>query len=279
MMTRTKRIKFLSLTVAITVSLLLIGAILVVLGIFNSYLNWDIVGPQLQNILYGIFATSLALGAFGVAITVVLGIQEIVNVVGSLNPNKLDADAELPDAPKLTYIMYMLGMVAGLTVLVGALSFVNQRVLIHRSGVFKRIAAEQMQKVETRFYQQVSLLTAPPKENIPETLHDLIVNVNKLSFVSQMTLYIPDPEDKSVIWSYNTWGTYDPKQGFSRLFVAKEFEEAIQQALQGQPELLNELNQRTGFRWYSVIENEQGKPIGVLRVDGNKRENFRDYSL
>lgn len=278
-MTRTKRIKFLSLTVAITVCLLLIGATLVVLGIFNSFLNWDIVGPNLEAILYGIFSTSLALGAFGVAITVVLGIQEIVNVVGSLNPNKLEPDAELPEAPKLTYVMYMLGMVAGLTVLVGGLSLVNHRVLIHRSGVFKRIAAEQMQKVENRFYQQVSLLTTPPKEKVPETLYDLVVNVQKLSFVSQMTLYIPDPEDPEVIWSYNNWGSYDPKQGFSRLFVAKEFEQAIQEALQGKPELLNELNNRTGFKWYSVIQNEAGKAIGVLRIDGNQRENFRDYSL
>jgi hypothetical protein len=278
-MTRTKRIKLLSLTVAITISLLLIGAVLVVLGIFNSFLNWDIAGPQLEVILYGIFSTSLALGAFGVAITIVLGIQEIVNVVGSINPNKLATDAELPEAPKLTYVMYMLGIVAGLTVLVGGLSLVNHRVLLHRSGVFKRIAAEQMQKVENRFYQQVSLLTKPPKENVPETLYDLVANVQKLSFVSGMTLYIPDPEDPGVIWSYNHWGSYDPKQGFSRLFVAKEFEEAIQQALQGKPELLNELNNRTGFQWYAVIKNQQGKPIGVIRIDGNKSENFRDYSL
>lgn len=278
-MTRTKRIKLLSLTVAITISLLLIGAVLVVLGIFNSFLNWDIAGPQLEVILYGIFSTSLALGAFGVAITIVLGIQEIVNVVGSLNPNKLATDAELPEAPKLSYVMYMLGMVAGLTVLVGGLSLVNHRVLLHRSGVFKRIAAEQMQKVENRFYQQVSLLTKPPKEKVPETLYDLVANVQKLSFVSGMTLYIADPEDPEVIWSYNHWGSYDPKQGFSRLFVAKEFEEAIQQALQGKPELLNELNNRTGFQWYAVIKNQQGKPIGVIRIDGNKSENFRDYSL
>jgi hypothetical protein len=278
-MTRTKRIKFLSLTVAITISLLLIGAVLVVLGIFNSFLNWDIVGPQLEKILYGLFSTSLALGAFGVAITIVLGIQEIVNVVGSMNPNRLEEDAELPEAPKLTYVMYMLGIVAGLTVLVGGLSLVNHRVLLHRSGVFKRIAAEQMQKVENRFYQQVSLLTKPPKEKVPETLYDLVANVQKLSFVSGMTLYIADPEDPGVIWSYNPWGTYDPKQGFSRLFVAKEFEEAIQQALQGQPELLNELNNRTGFQWYAVIKNQQGKPIGVIRIDGKKEENFRDYSL
>lgn len=221
--------------------------LIVVLGIFNSFLNWDLVGSQLEAILYGVFSASLALGAFGVAITVVLGIQEIVNVVGSFNPKKLE--------------------------------IVNNRVLIHRSGVFKRIAAEQMQTVENRFYQQVSLLTTPPKEKVPETLHDLIVNVNKLSFVGQITVYIPDPEDEATIWSYQTWGTYDPKQGFSRLFVSKEFERAIQEALQGKPELLNELNDRTGFKWYSVIKNEQGKAIGVLRIDGNRSENFRDYSL
>ncbi len=113
-MTRTKRIKLLSLTVAITISLLLIGAVLVVLGIFNSFLNWDIAGPQLEKILYGIFSTSLALGAFGVAITIVLGIQEIVNVVGSMNPNKLEEDAEMPEAPKLVKLSISLTRTARL---------------------------------------------------------------------------------------------------------------------------------------------------------------------
>jgi len=94
-----------------------------------------------------------------------------------------------------------------------------------------------------------------------------------------MTVYVPDPDDDETIWSYTAWGAYDRKAGFSRLFVAKEFEVAIQPAFQGQPQFLNQLNKRTGFVWYYVIKDERGKAIGVLRIKGNKRENFRDYKL
>ena len=159
-----------------------------VLGIFNAALEWDIFSPKLETFLYGVFGASIALGAFGVAITIVLGIQEIVKVMESLNPNlRLDSEVA-PKASKIVYVIYMVGLATVLAALIGVLSLVNHRILIHRSGVFKRIAAEHTQKREHKFFQQLAQFTTPPRNNVPETLHDLIVNVNKLSFVNGMTV-------------------------------------------------------------------------------------------
>ncbi|MGB3514409.1 MAG: hypothetical protein WBA93_35395 [Microcoleaceae cyanobacterium] len=45
-----KKVKLLSLTVAITIFLLIIGTTLVVLGIFDEILNWDIFSSQVEAV-------------------------------------------------------------------------------------------------------------------------------------------------------------------------------------------------------------------------------------
>jgi hypothetical protein len=75
------KVNLLSLTVWMTVWLLLVGAVLVVLGVFNQQLRWDIFSPQLEAVLYGIFTSSIILSIFGVAIAFVLGIKRIVDAV------------------------------------------------------------------------------------------------------------------------------------------------------------------------------------------------------
>lgn len=275
-----KRVKLLSLTVAITIFLLILGATLVVLGIFDEILKWDIFSAQVEAVLSGIFFASVALSIFGVAMTLVLGIQEIATAIGSLQRSRVGENTTvIPEAPKTIYLLYMAGIVAVFSAIIGTLSFVNYRITVHRSKVFKRIAVEQMQNLQNKFAQQISQLTSPPKNNIPRNLDDLIRNVQKLSFVNTMTLYMPDTTDDSVIWSYSSWGNYDQKNGFERLFVVKEYEQAIQGAFQGKPELLKVINDRTGFKWYYIVKNENNQPIAVLRIDGNPNENFREYRL
>ncbi len=276
-----RRIKLLSLTVATTITLLLIGATLVVLGIFDEILNWDIFSSQVEAVLSGIFFASVALSLFGVAITFVLGIQEIVHAISALQRSRgIEEPQTVPEAPKTTYLLYMTGIVAVFAGLISALSWVNNRITVHRSKVFKRIATEQIQDLQNKFVQQVTQLTPPPpQKNVPTTLDDLIRSVEKLSFVNNMTLYLPDIQDDSAIWNYSSWGSYNKEQGFDRSFVAKEYEKAIQAAFQGKPELLNEINGKTGFTWYYVVKDSKQKPIAVLRIDGNSRENFREYRL
>ncbi len=275
-----RRIKILSFTVATTIALLLVGATLVVLGIFDEILNWDIFSAKVEAVLTGIFWASVVLSIFGVAITFVLGIQEIVRAIGSLQryPD-LESSNVVPEAPKTTYLLYMVGLVSVFSALIGVLSVINNRITVHRSQVFKEIAAEQMQKLQTKWVQQVSQITTPPRNNVPISLHELIQSVVKLSFVNNMTLYLPDTEDKTVIWSYNSWGTYKKENGFERTFVAKEYEQAIQATFLGRPELLQVINDRTGFTWYYVVKNPQDQTMAILKINGNAQENFREYRL
>ncbi|MDY7023662.1 MAG: hypothetical protein SWJ54_20320 [Cyanobacteriota bacterium] len=275
-----RRIKVLSFTVATTITLLLIGATLVVLGIFDEILNWDIFSSRVEAVLMGIFWASVSLSLFGVAITFVLGIQEIVGAIGSLKRSREeDSSKVIPEAPKTTYLLYMVGLVSVFSALIGVLSVVNNRITVHRSRVFKDISAQQMQKLQNKWIQQVSQITTPPRNNVSLSLHELIQSVKKLSFVNQITLYLPDPQDETVIWSYDSWGNYNKENGFERTFVAKEYEQAIQAAFAGMPELLQVINDRTGFTWYYLVKNPQNQPIAVLKVNGNAQENFREYRL
>ncbi|MEB3885179.1 hypothetical protein [Lyngbya sp. CCY1209] len=276
-----KRVKLLSLAVAMTVSLLAMGATLVVLGIFDEILNWDLFSYQVEQVLTGIFFASVALSIFGVAIVFVLGIQEIVRSIDLLQKSRgLDEFDAVPEAPKTTYLLYMAGLVAVFSALIGFLSFTNYRITAHRTKVFKRIATEQMQGLKSQFVQEISRLEEPPEKNVPQTLNDLIKSVEKLSFVNSLTLYLPDTEDEVIIWSYDSWEIDNKDEnGFDRYLVAKEYEQAIQSAFQGKPELLQALNGKTGFQWYYLIRNAQNQPIAVLRIDGNSSENFREYKL
>lgn len=275
-----KRVKRLSFTVAMTVSLLVIAATLAVLGIFDEILNWDIFSPQFEQVLIAVMAGCVVLSIFGVAITFVLGIQEIVKSIGLLQKSRgLEEFETIPEAPKTTYMLYMSGVVAVFAVLISALSAANFMITSHRTRVFKGIATEQMQQLKDEFVKEVSLLNEPPKTNVPKTLDDLLKSVEKLSFVNNITLYLPDREDDIVIWNYNSWQVYNQEQGFDRQIIAKEYEQAIKSALEGKPEPLQALNGQTGFQWYYLIRDQQNKPIAVLRINGNERENFREYKL
>ncbi|MCL1469919.1 hypothetical protein [Argonema antarcticum] len=275
------KVKLLSLTVWITVSLLTIGATLVVLGIFNAALQWDIFSSQVEAVLYGIFFSCVALSAFGVAMTFVLGIKKIVEAVESLEQNRrLDSSLVVPEARRITYAGYMLGIVTAMSALIGVLALVDYQVQIHRSQVFKRVASEQMETFRNKFLQQVTLLKKPPANNIPKTLPELVESIGGLSFVRNITLYVPDSQDESAMWRYTRYQRNSKGEPiFERFFVAKDYEKAIKQALKNNSKSLNSLNQKTGFQWYYVLKDARGNSIAVIRVDGNPQENFREYTF
>ncbi len=275
------KVKLLSLTVWITVSLLTIGATLVVLGIFNSALQWDIFSDQVEAVLYGIFFSCISLSAFGVAMTFVLGIKKIVEAVESLERNRsLDSSLVVPEARRITYAGYMLGIVTAISALIGALALVDYQVQLHRSQVFKRVASSQMETFKNKLVQQVTILKKPPVSNVPKTITDLIDSLNGLSFVENLTLYVLDPQDDSVMWRYQRYQKNEKGQPiFARVYVAKDYEKAIKQALNNDSKLLKDLNKKTNFELYYPIKDARGSSIAVLRIDGNKRENFRDYKF
>ncbi len=273
-----QRIRLLSLTVGATIVLLTIAGTLIVIGIFNESLNWDIFGPKLEALLYGVFGSSIALASVGVAMTVVLGTQEIVKAFRSIQqqrfPNDTDGSTE---ASKGTYAKYMLYVVIFLAVLVTLLAIANQGVQRHRSGVFRRLISEQMEHFRPKLSGLLSPLSAPPRDHVSYDLYDLIKTLDNLSFVRRTTLYLPDPDDKSAMWGYTAWRKHKEEDGFARFFVAKEFEKSMAKGLSGNNKGLKLLNKKTGFTWYFIVEDEKGKPIAVLRIDGNSRENFREY--
>lgn len=275
------RIKLLSLTVWITLLLLSIGATLVVLGIFNAALQWDIFSPQVESVLYGIFFSCVSLSAFGVAITFVLGIKKIVEAVESLERNRsLDSSLVVPEARRITYVQYMLGILTAMSALIGALALVDYQVQVHRSRVFKRVASEQIESFRNKLVQQVTVLPKPPVSKIPKTIPDLIESLSNLSFVENLTLYVLDSQDDSVMWRYQRYQKNEKGEPiFQRLYVAKDYEKAIKQSLKNDSKLLNELNKNNNLQWYYPIKDARGSSIAVLRVDGNPRENFRDYKF
>ncbi len=64
--------------VPVTLALLAASAMLVVLGICNAIMDWDLFGPVIEKVLYSVFASCLALAAFGVAMVSVLSSREII---------------------------------------------------------------------------------------------------------------------------------------------------------------------------------------------------------
>ncbi len=275
------KVNLLSLTVWMTVWLLLIGAALVVLGVFNQQLRWDIFSSQVEAVLYGIFTSSIILSIFGVAIAFVLGIKRIVDAVEALErKGSLNADLAVPKARRLTYAGYMLGIFTAFAALIGVLEMVDHQVQVHRAGVFKRIASEQMQRLGKRFIPPLSQFKTAPvttKTN-PQALREVMTAFKELPFVQEAKLYVPDAQDKSALWRYTSY-PLDPKDQvvFQRFLVVKQFEEAILRSLNGNPKELNELNQKINLEWYHTIKDDKGKPLAVLKIEGNPSENFREY--
>ena len=275
-----RRIRMLTLVVHATALLVALAAGLVVVGIFNESLDWDLFGPKLEAILVGVFGGSIALAAAGVALTVVLGIQEIVRAFRALPKAKGAEDADAaPEATRWGYARVMAGILAGFAVLVGALALANGRVLAHRTATFKKIAAEQVGNFEPKLAARVAALGAPPRSAVDKELYDLIRTLDGLSFVQRGTLYVPDPEDPAALWGYTAWRDYKTEDGFARFFVAKDFEKAMAAALRGESAELDRLNAGKDFTLYRVLRDGTGQPVGVLRIDGNSRENFREYRL
>lgn len=275
-MSRTRQ---LTLSVKATVLLLLVAAILIVVGIFNATLDWDIFGPRIQAVLYGVFFSCIALAVIGVAMTFVLGIREVVHSFKALERTSSGTPERGPVASAPAYSRQVAWAFVALLAVVVAFAGANFAIQGHRSRVFKRIATEQMKQFDQRFVRIVSSLAGPPRNNVPPDLHDLIKSIDALAYVDRTTLYIPDPGDSSAMWGYTAWRDYTRADGFARFFVAKDFEVAMAEALRGSEARLREVNKKRDFIWYYVVVDAQRKPIAVVRLDGNQRENYREYAL
>jgi hypothetical protein len=271
------QIKLLSLTVRATVVLLTVGAFLVVLGIFDGYLGWDIFSPEAEKLLYGLFASSVALGGFGAAICIVLGIQEVVRAF-----RKLVERSELTvtvEATRRTYTVALATVLILLIVTVSSLAAVNRRVEARRLKVFKLIAQDQMTQLGPHLSAEVARIPTLCETCGTPGLQQFFRTLNGLSFARSATLYLADPADETVLWRYPGPACTEcgDKPGFERFFIARDDDRAVKLALQGDTAWIDQKNGGEGFVWHQVIRDGQGKNRAVLQIWGNENESFRDY--
>lgn len=155
-------IKLLSLVVRATVLLLTGSAVLVVLSIFNASLHWDIFSPAAEKVLYGIFGSFVALGGFGAAISLVLGIHEVVTsfrrLVDRAHPESAPAAVE---APRKSYLVALAAVLVVLVLTISGFGLANRRITAHRIEVFKLIAQDQMQQLDPRLATEVAGIQKP----------------------------------------------------------------------------------------------------------------------
>ena len=273
------KIRLLSLVVSFTLILLTVGAVLVVLGIFNEALNWDIFGPKLEAFLFGIFGACMSLAGFGVAMAAIIAMQESVRDFKKFVQSKSNHE-DVPDAPKRTYAYRMAGIVAIIGLLVGLCAVVDHVILSHRCKVFKSLAAEQIVTFQPRIVKIVETFTTPPQDNVPPELYDVVKSLDNLDYINTTTLYIPDPSEASAMWGFTAWRNfYTNSDGFARFYIAKDFEKALRKAIDGVSTDLSEINARNEFIWYKALEDNEGHTKAVIRIDGNSHHNFRDYKL
>lgn len=273
------RIRLLTLVVSLTALLLTVSAMLVVLGIFNALLHWDIFGPRLEAFLYGVLFGCLALAAFGFAITLVLAIQEWVRDFKRLVHGQIGS-ASVEEAPPRQYAVNMVLVAAGMAAIVGVCALANHIVLSHRSRVFDRLAGEHISNFELKLARHVQAFPAPPHRDVPRDLFDTLKALDNLDFVRRTTLYIPDPDRENAMWGYTAFrAAYTNTDGFARFFVARDFEKAMRKALDGEMEDLDEINRRREFIYYRVLTGGDGSGLAVVRMDGNPKANLREYPL
>jgi hypothetical protein len=278
------RFKLLSLMVGATVVLLAIGGFLVVLGIFDDYLGWDIFSPEVEKLLYGVFGSCVALGGFGAAISVVLGIQEIVKALRRMiDAARPEAVEPAREAPRRSYVALLATVLVLLIVTVGALNAVNRRVESHRLEVFKLIVRDQMEQLGPNMTGVLEPMPAPCPACVPPKLAELQKTLTGLSFCQSAVFYLADPADPAVLWRYPPNGTsyYNAEEGESpklgRFFVASDVDRAIRQALSGDTAWIDQMNADPAFNWHQVIRDRQGRTRAVLRILGNHSESYREY--
>jgi hypothetical protein len=273
------QIKLLSLVVRATVILLVCSAVLVVLGLFNASLDWDIFSPEAEKILYGIFGSFVALAGFGAATSVVLGIQEMVSSVRRLvDKAHPEAEATAPEAPRRRYVLALAGVLVLLVVIVTVFSQANGRVTAHRIEVFKLVAQDQMRQLGPKLAAEVVAIDKPCETCVPPELVQFFRTLRGLSFLSSATLYLADPTDDTVLWQFESNDVYDEVPKMERFFIAKDDDRAVKLALSGDPAWIHQKNGGDGFTWYHLVKDAQGKNRAVLVIEGNQRESFREYA-
>lgn len=268
----------LNLAVTTTVALLLGCGALLVLGICDATLDWDIFSKSVERFLYAVFGSSIAMAGVGVAVTLVLGTSECVRVFRLLLREISQTAAET--SSRVTRAGWLVGLSATfvLGLLIVGLGIGNAMVKAKRVDTFKRVAEEQYVTFAPKLASELEALSMPPRKNVPVRLFEYLQALDNMAVFNRATVYVRDPGVADVLWGYTAWrGTYEEDDGFARFYPVKAFEKAVFKALQDGKSELTGLNQRSEFEWYGVLRSLDGTPVGALRLDGNPSESLREY--
>ncbi len=264
---------FLQLVVRCTLTLLFIASFLIVLGIFNATMDWDIFGPKVEAVLFAIFWSCVVLSGCGVAITLVVGTLEISQSITALAKDQREC-RDIRSGATTAWIIAVF-VITALTL--GGLSFANCQVQKHRTTVFKRLAKENAKTLMMR--TATALTENRNKEHISRELYAALRALEGLSFVKSVTLYFPDPADNALLKAHNPKTSYKSDQSFCVILAARDYEKAVFKALSGDSSELTRMNNQADFTFYFTIFDDTPSPVGVLKIEGNSRENFREYKL
>lgn len=266
----------LRLVIRTTAILLLIGAVLLIVGLFDTFLGWDIFSQGIENFLSSIFFSCLVLAGVGIALSFVLGLLEIVEIM------RASHEGRILSPPRVGY--YAKRSMLGVSALIGlliALSMVNTGIQKHRQGVFRQITEQQTQKIAPKLASALPTdLTAP---KVAPELGQAFDTVKRSDLVWSTILYLPDPSDSDALWYYNghyshDYNAKDYEPVFERLFVSKDREQAVSNAFSGKDNSLETFNNDKVFAWLEPIE-QAGAMKAVLYLEGNREADFRDYPV
>jgi hypothetical protein len=261
----------LTFVIRATAALLAVGATLVIVGTFDSFLGWDIFSKRLESVLYGVFFSSLALAAVGIALCFVLGIHELTELLrASLQGGEPPARRAMRHYGRLA----VLG-VAVLAAAIVALELVDRGVQVRRREEFKRLAREETGKFAPKLAPELPEDRAAPV--LSDRLALLVDTLDNLDFVGDATLYLADPTDADVLWRYTPGWTRDGTARFERIFATRSGERAVRKALDGDPAPLGVENGKPSFEWLAPVGSAE-RPEAVVLVTADESQNFRVFS-
>ncbi len=254
-----------------TALLLAIATVLVIVGIFDATLGWDIFGPVLESVLVGVFCTCLVLATTGIALSLVLGLEELVDLM------RAGHDGRRLDPPRAmsTYLRWAgLGTVA-LAMLIVVLSAINHRIQLHRHGVFKEIAHERALEAADRIARDSSAIR---ERRIALALRDAMLLLQDDPAIRSAAVLAADPADPDIVWRYAPKNWHQPeKHRFERSFAGRDRERVALEGFRGDRSAIDAFNSRDGFDWIEFVRPPEGPPY-VLVLRGNPSQNFRVYS-
>ena len=259
--------------------MLFAAAVLIVMGIFNALLEWEIFGPKVEAVLYGVFFSSIALAGIGVAMTFVIGFRDIVLSIRVIERKSSGNVEESPELPKWMFARRLIWILVALVAVITVFAGIDSMIQTHRSQVFKRLASRQIEQFDKRLIPLMEECPTPPQHAVPVELFDVIRSMNELDYISSVELYMKDPADPAVIWKYRPYRVYKIEEGFNRCFASRDWEKAISEAFNGSSISLDNLNRQKDFFWYHAIGGKNGGIPAILKIQGNSKENFREYPL